>query len=267
MITTTHHLLFYIVARDSARLEHRETRVWWSKRAIAAFVPVAITAPGDPEKIERNLRMGEQLRPQTIEEWDELYAPQSRASVRAVRMAIERDIPLYCAQYERDGPASDDVIDWLNMLAATSDPMRSRLPRIAWNHAVIHARKWMRKRDRDRDRSVIAGLDGTGWACAAGRDAWYRLETASAIRREGGAMLNCLSGGSYDDLADRSRLAMASVDGLYSLRNAAGRSKATALVHCGEIIEAHQRRNQPLSPPIEAALAMLQAHLDAILSR
>lgn len=267
MITTTHHLLFYIIARDSSRLHHRDGRLWWSKRAIAAFTPVAIIALGDLEKVEQNLVISEQLRPQTVKEWDELYAPQTRASVSAVRMAIERDLPLFCAQYERDGPASNDVIEWLNMLGATNDPIGSKLPRIAWNHAVFHARKWMRKRDRDQDLVTIAGPEGIRWACAAGSDAWYRLETVSAIHREGAAMQNCLSDGSYDDLVDQSCLAIERVDGLYSLRNKAGRSKTTALVHEGEVIEAYQRRNQKLSGPIQAALAKLNTHLGEILSQ
>lgn len=267
MIFTTHHLLFYIIARDSARLVDRDTRVWWSKRAIAAFTPVAIAVPSDLNKVERSLIVSERIRPKVIQEWEELYAPQSRASVNAVRMAIARDLELFSAQYERDGPASDDVIEWLNMLGATNDPFGSKLPRLPWDHAVFHARKWMRKRARDQDRIVIAGLQGTIWACAAGSDAWYRLETVSAVRREGVAMANCLSDGSYDDLADKTRLNIGIVDGLYSLRDKVGRSKATALVHKGENLQAYKRNNRMLSGPIKAALAILVAHLDAILSR
>ena len=243
MIFTNHHLLYRLVGRDGQFLEADQTRVWWSRRAIAEFTPSKIVRASDTDIVRRNLQFTADMAPYEVPDWERLYAHRLKASRAAVEMALERGLPVYNAVFDHDSAACDDVIDWLNMLSSENHRFLTKLSRISWGQAVLHARKWQRSRERERlAMGRIAQTEGTTKILDCGKYSWWRLETVAAIRSEGVAMENCLVEGHHDGLAKRGADGR---QGLFSLRDDKGRSVLTALIASGLLLDVLERRNRP----------------------
>lgn len=261
VIFTTHHLLFRFVARDGQFLGEPESKNWWSHRAIAAFTPTNIKQVTDTDAVHRNLAFSRGMNPYEIPDWDELYAKQMEKSIAAVEMAVRCGLPIYNAAFECDTAVCDDVIDWLNMVSCESHPMFSKLSRITWPQAVGHAKKWQQLQEVQRmaEARFVAGIQGTSTVLQIGKWNWLRLETVEAIRQEGVVMENCLIEGNHDDLAnlspDRKH------EGLFSLRDQKGRSRATVLFLNGLTPEALGRRNRALNDDLKIHVEALIEHL------
>lgn len=253
MILTNHHLLFLSIARDGLLLDHGETKKWWSRRAIAAFKPRAVTRVKNLESVRQSLAISRALIRSDIAEWDELYARRANASIGAVEMGLRKGLPLFNASFDFDAAVSDGVIDWLNMLSSQHNPMLAKLHKVSWTHAVDHAQSW--RLAVERQNVHIAGSEDTVEILFLGKWSWFRLETMEAVRREGFAMSNCLVEGAYDDIPNLQKLSPNC--GLFSLRDGKGRSVVTALFHSGKLIDAYERENRPVREHLQKAVDAL----------
>lgn len=165
------------------------------------------------------------------------------------------------------------VMDWLNTLPETDPRMLDRLPKVTWAQAVQHTLNYHRRLTKRTIR--IAGDDGAVDSLpTVDGHRWLHLVTPAALDRESGAMGHCVGDGGYDyeawpeDQAGnhiRPSDPMDAVTGIWSLRNADGRSILTAEIGIGYIEQCKRRFNDEPVPADVPHLAVLIAHLSAVL--
>ena len=257
MIFANRHHLFPSIARASSWLSHIDAKIWWARHAIASYRAVGFHEETDPETIAQHLNAPVDHPVADTELWTSHYLPQITSSISAVEMALRRRLPIHIAEWDKNVFTEEEVIDWLNMLAAESHPLFGKLSRITWRQAVGHACRW---RDlAERQNAKIAGPEGATEILRLGKLTWYRLDTVEAIHCEGQAMRNCLASGDYDHVPGLSYREV--YDGLYSLRDAKGRSRITVLLWRGKITQAYEYANRPMSPESRPSLEALEAHV------
>lgn len=152
-----------------------------------------------------------------------------------------------------------EIADWLAALPTGAPSMLRKLPRVTWQQAIGHSRRWHERLAKKGTEAVTAAefADGAevvleleyGWR-------WVRLTTGQALDREGQAMGHCVGSGGYDDLVDAD-----APDGLYSLRDDRGRPHVTVEVRNG-IIEQAQGKSNTTPTGHSARLAELVQALD-----
>lgn len=258
MIFIDRHILFSHIAHAGSGLDHPATQDWWARRAISGFTPLLIKEISDQEQIATHLDAW-RATPDGVDEnlWSALYMPQIAASVAAVEMAVRRGQPVYMAYWEENTDTHRTVSIWLDMLVDENHRLLSKLPRITWAQAVIHARTWQDK--QERQKANRAGIEGTTEILTVGKRKWLRLDTIEAITREGDVMGNCLADGQYDYLPDHP--GRREYDGLYSLRDASGYSLVTVMLWNGDTHQALERANRSVRQQYIPLLDALAAHV------
>ncbi|TXM74847.1 hypothetical protein FV226_05605 [Methylobacterium sp. WL12] len=183
---------------------------------------------------------------------------RARASQAAVLAGHRRGESVVGAMETHYPVACGQVFDWLASLEDSDPRMLAKLPRVTWDQAVVHAGRWHERLAAMREDG-IAGDRGTANYLPVSRiEGWYwtQLVTKGALDREGVVMGHCVGSRAYDRHAWTGEH-QGPATGIWSLRDADGRSKVTVEVASNGFCQVHGPENERPEPETAPAFETL----------
>lgn len=198
--------------------------LWWVRRALDGVTWIETDRTFKGPVLDLRLPNPE---PGQEKDWSYRIEVMKADAYGYLRDALEHGQPIVVARPQRDEEEDKLVIDWLNALPEINPRLLPKLHKVTWAQAVINARAWHEHLAKNKLIGV-AGDKGTSRVCKA-LDGWYwvKLTTTGALDREGKVMGHCVGNGGYDNLLETKSV----YAGIYSLRDADGRSHVTVEVY------------------------------------